>query len=142
MAFDNTTYRFAHLPESEHIVMNQHSREVKWTEELCYLGNMEYVMYRTAGDTVQVRVELPINLNEVVAERGIKKYHGSTEEARDFILTYRDNEIVLHPGYLAGPNGAAYVPPSLFIIGWKDLTSPQELAQYESDKQNMVKRPT
>lgn len=106
-----------------------------WIEEFFYFGNACWpsdATYRHNGDKLQVKVELPVKLNETE-----KRNFSSTvnEKIENFIQEYIDVEFVVFNGYKAtnSPN-QPNVPPSLFIIGWYDISTKEGWKQYELDK--------
>jgi len=108
-----------------------------WIEEFYYFGNANWpsdATYRRKGDVLQCRVEMQIHL-EAKDDDGSKTYLGSAEKVADFLQKYVDVKFHVGDGYEVNPAyGGGHVPPNLFIIGWVDWSTPEQLKRYEEDK--------
>lgn len=127
-------------------IMTGRSRSESWIEEFCYFGNAnwpESATYRRRGSEVQIRSELPIQLEmHTDPQTGLISYHGTPTEVEKFLVTYLDCTILMRPGYVTATDERATVPPRLYMIGWSDVTTPEEIEQYERDKRDGMKRPS
>lgn len=110
---------------------------VAWTLEEMYFGLMEFSTYRTYGDRVQYRVEKGLRLTQRLDVTS--QYTAGTDEIAEFIATHIDCEFVVARGYTA--NNGEFVAPSLWIVGWIELTSEEELQGYRRAKEVNWKKP-
>jgi hypothetical protein len=106
-----------------------------WVEEFFYFGNACWpsdVTYRHNGDKLQVKVELPLKLSEVENRRFSSSV---TENVETFLTKYIDTEFIVFNGYKAvnSPNQPD-VSPSLFLVGWCDVSTVEGWEQYALDK--------
>lgn len=111
-----------------------HSSEdkVEWTEEDFYFGNGTWpseATYRHSGDRLQVRAELYLRLSE--AENG-RRYLADVDKVPAFMATYTDCQLQVSSGYVT--NEGRLQAPSLFLIGWKEVTDEEGRRRYEEDK--------
>lgn len=110
----------------------------EWTEESFYFGSAVYpseATYRRSGGVIHARVEKWIELDGTAkGDSTGSPYVGSAEGLLEFVSTYFDCQFLVHPGYVAVNGGGLYVPPSLYVVGWKDVSSAEGLQQYERDK--------
>jgi len=97
-----------------------------------YLGSEIYpyeITYRSSEERLQVRVEKRILLRKVVDTNTYEAPAGST---RDFLDRFEDCSFSLQDGYFVRDGFS--MPPSLWLFGWQEVTTPEERQQYEQDK--------
>lgn len=111
------------------------NKKEEWVEELFYFGNSNYpsdATYRHRGNELQIRVELNIKIS---AKEGSKSFYGSGNGVKEFVANYIDVHFSVHDGYKAvNSAGQPYVAPRVFLLGWKDMSSPEGWEQYNRDK--------
>jgi hypothetical protein len=112
----------------------------QWHEVFCYFGNANWpsnATYRESADGERVQYRMELNLKLEPIESPIKEYGADPAEVADFLAKYQDCQFIVHDSYeVQEAFGGGRVAPSLFLIGWKELTEPEELAEFQSDKAN------
>lgn len=110
---------------------------IVWRFEEMYFGLMEWSTYRSYENRVQYRVEKGLRLTQNPDVES--QCTAGTNEITDFIAGHIDCEFVVARGYTA--NNGEYVPPSLWVQGWIELTTEEDLESYRLAKEIRWKKP-
>lgn len=115
-----------------------------WTVEEFYFGNANtpsWAIYRNSGERLQRQIEMPLPLALVKPDGGQYeadldvKTPWTTMSTVDFLGRYQDCKILIQDSYPLG-NGDRRQPPSLWLIGWEEVTTPEGRLEYEADKKD------
>lgn len=118
-----------------------------WKVEEFYFGNPvwpSHAIYRSDGERLQIRMEMYLPLTQINSESKTYrtdpnyKDRENNESIDDFLARHQDCEFHVHDGYIATNGGGQYVPPSLFLIGWKEIIGVDGQQQYEDDKKTFI----
>jgi hypothetical protein len=104
----------------------------EWQEEFFYFGNANWpsdATYRTSGERLQLRVELGLQL---VKNETTGQYVADTSEVADFLAAYNDCSIVVRDSHKV--HGGGRSEPTIWVMGWKELTTEEDRAEYLRDK--------
>lgn len=100
----------------------------EWVEEFFYFGNAMYpsdATYRRKGSILEKRYEFEVFLTPVPERDNI--YKGDFENYEDFLKVCHDITVSV----INNRNNRA---PSLYLLGWVTIDTPEGLARYEEDK--------
>ncbi len=105
-----------------------------WQEEFFYFGNANWpsdATYRVSGERIQFRVEKSIELTR--ADNG--QLTAGTGELAAFLNAFEDSGLIVADSYQIRSAAAGdRTEPKLWIVGWQELTTDEEKAQYLKDK--------
>lgn len=111
--------------------------KVEWTEEEFYFGNActpSWVTYRSSGERLQVRAERQLQLRST---DDLQNY--VADLAPEFLTRFTDHQLLVMKG---GQSLDGSVPiPSLYLIGWQEITDPDDRERYERDKKDAWRKP-
>jgi hypothetical protein len=110
-----------------------------WVEEEFYFGNgctPSWVTYRRSGERVQVREEQSLRLEPTDDP---SSYAANLGGKAEFFVKYSDCQLLVMKGRQNEDGG--WSPPSLYLIGWRELTDKVDFEQYERDKRDAWKKP-
>jgi len=113
------------------------TQEDLWVEESFYFGNANYpsdATYRSRGNRKQKKVEKSLVMRDVDGRYGYQR--SEPEGVTEFLNTYLNCEFLLADGHeIRKEYGGGRTKPVLWLVGWYELTTPEDFEYYERDKE-------
>ena len=110
----------------------------EWVKEEMYFGNGTYpswTIYRRSGNRIQVQGEW----ETAVAVEDDRLEINLEELTRRFLGAFEECTVSISKGYTA--SDGRIEKPRAWLLGWKELTTPEELERYEQDKRFAMRGP-